>query len=216
MNVTPPLVAALLFSGAAFAAQNILPEPLPASRYEKMLDASPFALATKTEAPVDKGPGPFANLYVAGFYQLKDKDTGKLQDFVTLKSRADNSTFTLTGSEPGKDDLQLVSIELSDKVGASKVMLKKGNEFGPITFDQANLQPAPQQQIIPRTGPGGVPVPGVPGANPRTGVRLPVVPRPTTVAPVPNQPAPQLNTPQGAAQPQAAPRRVRVINSKQP
>lgn len=212
MNVTPLLVAALLFSGAAFAAQNVLPEPLPASRYEKMLDASPFALATKTEAPVDKGPGPFAHLWVVGFYQLKDKD-GKLEDFVTLKSRVDNSTFTLTGNEPGKDDLQLVSIELSDKVGASKVMLKKGNEFGPVPFDQANLLAAPQQQVIPRMGPGGVPVPGVPGVNPRTGVRLPVVPRPTTVAPVPNQPAQQLNTPQGVPQPQVPPRRVRVIKT---
>jgi hypothetical protein len=71
---SPPFFLA----SASFAAQKVLPEPLPASRYDKMLDGSPFALATKTEAPVEKGPGPFANLFVAAIYQMKDME-GKLQ-----------------------------------------------------------------------------------------------------------------------------------------
>jgi hypothetical protein len=177
-----PFFAAVFPATGLFAAQTFLPEPLPASRYDKMLDGSPFALATKTEAAREKGPGPFANLFVAAIYQLKDSD-GKLRDTVTLKSKADQSTFTLTADQGRKDGLQLVRIEWSDKVGASKVSLKKGSEFGTIEFDQANLQIAPQQSPLRNAPtPGGVPVPGIPPINPRPSVRPPTLPRGTPAA----------------------------------
>lgn len=220
MNALPLLLAGALLAEPAFAAHTVLPEPLPASRYEKMIESSPFALATATAAPVEKGPGPFANLFVSAIAQLKDAD-GKVQDVVTIKSRGtDQGTFTLVGNEPNKDGMQLASIEWSDKVGATKVTLKKGTEFGTVEFDQANVQGPSQPPALPRTlQPGGVPLPAVPGGNPqqRPGARLPVVPRPTTVAPVPNAAvSPQAVQPNGAqgVQQGAAPRRVRVINSK--
>jgi hypothetical protein len=44
------LTGTLLFGIPAFATQIHLPEPLPAARYEKMMDRSPFALATPPPA----------------------------------------------------------------------------------------------------------------------------------------------------------------------
>jgi hypothetical protein len=219
MNAIPLFLAGALLAEPAFAAHTVLPEPLPASRYEKMIESSPFALATATAAPAEKGPGPFANLFVSAIAQLKDAD-GKVQDVVTIKSRGDQSTFTLVGNDANKDGMQLASIEWSDKVGATKVTLKKGTEFGTVEFDQANLQGPSQPAPVPRAlQPGGVPLPAVPGGNPqqRPGARLPVVPRPTTVPPVPNAAVPaqavQPNAAQGVQQ-GTTPRRVRVINSK--
>lgn len=218
MNAIALFLAGALLTEPAFAAHTILPEPLPASRYEKMIDSSPFALATVTAAPAEKGPGPFANLFVSAIAQLKDAD-GKVQDVVTIKSRADQSTFTLVGNDAGKNEIQLASIEWSDKVGATKVTLKKGTEFGTVEFDQANLQGPSQPAPVPRALQPGVPLPVVPGGNPqqRPGARLPVVPRPTSVPPVPTAAVPpqgvQPNGAQGLQQ-GATPRRVRVINSK--
>jgi len=180
-----PFFAAVFLTTGSFAAQTFLPEPLPASRYDKMLDGSPFALATKTEAPAEKGPGPFANLFVAAIYQLKESG-GKLRDAVTIKSKTDQSTFTLTSGQEEKNGLQLMRIEWSDKVGASKVSLKKGSEFGTIEFEQANLQVVPQQSPLRKApSPGGVPLPGAAPINPRPGVRPPALPRGTPAAPVP-------------------------------
>jgi hypothetical protein len=220
MNAIPLFLAGALLAEPAFAAHTVLPEPLPASRYEKMIESSPFALATVTAAPAEKGPGPFTNLFIAAIAQLKDAD-GKVQDVVTIKSNVDHSTFTLVGNDAGKEGMQVASIEWSDRVGATKVTLKKGTEFGTVEFDQANLLGPSQPAPVPRAlQPGGIPVPGVPGGNPqqRPGARLPgVVPRPTTVPPVPNAAVPargvQPNAAQGVQQ-GATPRRVRVINSK--
>ena len=219
MNVAPSLAALVALSAGAVAAQSILPEALPAGRYEKLIESSPFALATAAEPVKEAGPGPFAHLYVAAVAQLKDA-TGKVEDVVTIKSRSDQTSFTLAGTE-AKDGFQIATIEWSDRVAATKVTLKKGSEFGTIEFDQANAkgppQPPPGPSPRPGQGPGGI---AIPGANQlqRPGARLPVVPRPTTVAPVatPQVANPQPAGAQGTATPANAndrPRRVRVIKS---
>lgn len=214
---------ALVLAAPVFAAQTIIPEPFPEERYAKMIESEPFKLATAPVAPVEKGPGPFAQLFVAAIARFNTPE-GKQEDVVTVKSRADQSTFTLSGTEPNKEGYQIAGIEWSEKVGASKVTIKKGTEFGTLEFDQANLQAAPQAAARPQPG---VPQPGGPNAAgiPRGGARLPVVPRPGSVAPVPAQPQPQGQLqPQQAlpgqapnvngAAPVAPQRRVRVINAK--
>jgi hypothetical protein len=217
--------ATIACTTSAFAVQEVLPQPLPSARYDKMIEASPFALATKTEAPVEKGPGPFVHLTVATIAQLKDPD-GKTRDIVTFKSRADSSTFTLEGNEPNKEGFQIAGIEWSDRVGETKVTLKKGTEFGTVEFDKANVT-GPPQGANPQARPGGAVIPGA-GANPaqRNPLRptVPAVPRPTvppvpSAVPRPTQPnAAQPAVPQpgvtvpGAASP--SPRRVRVINTR--
>jgi hypothetical protein len=217
------ILATVAYAGFAHAAQDVLPQPLPSSRYDKMIDASPFALATKAEAPVDKGPGPFVHLNVATIAQFKDPD-GKTRDVVTFKSRADQSTFTLEGNEPNKEGYQIAGIEWSDRVGKTKVTLKKGTEFGTVEFDQANVT-GPAQPANPQARPGTV----APNANPaqRNQLRVPVpaVPRPGVVPTPTANPKPAVQ-PNAAATPTAVPvpgganaatdrpRRVRVINTK--
>jgi hypothetical protein len=221
MKAAPLFLAIVACAACGYAAQDILPAALPSARYDKMIEASPFALATKTEAPVDKGPGPFVHLTVATIAQLKDPD-GKTRDIVTFKSRADSSTFTLEGNEPNKEGFQIAGIEWSDRVGETKVTLKKGTEFGTVEFDKANVT-GPAQQANPQARPGGA----APNVNPaqRNNLRVPVpaVPRPAVV------PAPAA-APKPVVQPQAnapipfpagttpspatdRPRRVRVINT---
>ena len=224
MKIASLVSATVVCAHCAFAVQDALPTPLPSGRYDKMIEASPFALATKTEAPPEKGPGPFVHLHVANIAQFKDPD-GKTRDIVTIKSRADQTTFTLEGNEPNKEGFQIAGIEWSDRVGETKVTLKKGTEFGTIEFDKANVTgPAQQGNPQMRTG-----VPGA-GATPgqRSTIRpgVPQVPRPGGVpvpagAVQPVQPRPAVpNAVQGVPVPGGAnpaterPRRVRVINSK--
>jgi hypothetical protein len=219
---------ALALSTSTYAVQDVLPASLPSSRYDKLIEASPFALATKTEAPVEKGPGPFVHLFVATIAQFKDAD-GKTRDMVTFKSRADQSTFTLEGNEPNKEGYQIAGIEWSDRVGETKVTLKKGTEFGTVEFDKANVT-GPAQPANPQARPGAAPArPGVPGVvtpntNPaqRNNLRVPVpqVPRPTAVPapnaiPKPAQPAATAVPVPGGVNPNSdRPRRVRIINTK--
>jgi len=215
----------LLGAAQVLAAQAVLPEPYPPSRYEKMAEASPFSLATAAVAPVEKAPGFAVNLFVGGAGRMGDKD------WVAVKSKADQTTFYLEGNEPNAEGIALVGIERSEKSGRSKVQIRKGTEHATIEFDQPAPPAMPPPGLVRQpnlNNPGGGPV--LPGMNNRgagAGVRLPVVPRPTSVAP---QPAIQPNglpqqiqavpNVQGAGQPNAqvpAPaesrRRIRVINS---
>ena len=152
MNVAPSFAALLALSAGAVATQSILPEALPPVRYEKLLGRSPFALATEPLPPPPPGPGPFADLYVAAMTRVKDA-TGKVEDRVTIKSRSNQTSFTLAGSE-AKDGFQIATIEWSDRVGASKVTLKKGSEFGTIEFGQASLKTPPRPAPAPPPRPG--------------------------------------------------------------
>ena len=54
MKTIPLSLAATLLAVSAFAAPVIIPEPLPIGRYEKMMDDSPFVLATAEAKPEAK------------------------------------------------------------------------------------------------------------------------------------------------------------------
>lgn len=157
---------------------------------------------------------------------------GKEKDFVTIKSSADQTTFSLFSSEPNKEGVELTGIEWSDQVGKSKVMLKKGSDFETLLFDQANLrtQPTVPNGVPPRPGSPGVPPPRMGGTvmpnnvQPMIGGQKPriqpIVPRPNSVPPGINQPQPQAVPKAGAVGPGASPgpssdqrKRIRVINS---
>jgi hypothetical protein len=118
-----------------------IPEAQPASRYAKLSQESPFALATPTAAPVEQTPSVFANLFVVGLARLRDPIHGD-RDFVTVKSRlAEEKPFTLSGTEPNKEGFSIVSIDRSDRVGKSKVTVKKGTEVGVLEFNEMAMQP---------------------------------------------------------------------------
>ncbi len=218
--VLASLVVGLQLWGAA---QPVLPEAYPVERYEKLIENSPFAVGTAKEpAAAQDAPGFATNLYVMGVAQLRDVD-GKERDFVTIKSRADQSTFSLsTGAAPSSEGIELGAVEWSQRVGKSKVTIRKGPETAVLEFDQAALQSAPLSggaegaQQVARTAPQ-FPVPRLDAAD---GMRKRIqlqAPKPGVPIQPPGARSPSsqmLGAPQPLAQPGESRRRVRVITSK--
>ena len=139
-------------------ADEILPPQFNFDRYSKMVDQSPFAIATAVAAPAAT-PDFAKDFYIANAARSPDGD------MVTLASTSDhNFKKYLTTKEP-VDGYSLANIEWSDKVGATKVTIGKDGNFATITFNQALLsQTAPNAGVAPR----GVtpPMPSVPVPNP--------------------------------------------------
>lgn len=202
MKLRPLICCAALLAVPAWAADKPMPEAHPAGRYATMVEKSPFALATAA-APVAEAQASFAaNWYVAGIAKLGDTD------FVTIKSRDASQIFSLIGREP-QNGVSVASIEWSETIGKSKVILQKGTETAKLEFNEADLRgPAPSTNApnVAATKPGqpGVPNnPGVvvtpPGSNnaPRPGFPS----RPTYPG---GMPQPGFTTQQGGTMPPGA------------
>ena len=228
---TPPLLLLGMIAVPAFALESVLPAAHPASRYDTMLERSPFALATPVGAPPVPVASEFSQWYVTGLGRWEDKD------FVSIGSRDLGTKFSLYGNEPNADGVQLVGVEWSNERGKSTVTIKKGSEFGKLEFNQAEnatptAAPQPGRPGMPQR-PGGVggnvpvtnmpvtgggvqqPRPGGPG-GPGNQPRL-AIPRPTN-APIPAPPTTISPTNAGAQPPGGNNsdnrRRIRVINPK--
>jgi hypothetical protein len=111
------------------------PAQLPASRYAAMSGKSPFALATPPE-PTSAASGTFAsNWFVSGIGRYGDNA------FVTIKSRDLSVQFTLFGPEAHPEyHVSLASVNWSDTIGQSTVVLQKGTETAKLEFNQALLR----------------------------------------------------------------------------
>jgi len=130
-------------------AEEVLPPQFNFDRYSKMVDKSPFAIATAVAAPAAT-PDFAKDLYIANAARSPDGD------MVTLASTSDhNFKKYLTTKEP-MDGYSIANIEWSDKVGETN--------FATITFNQALLS-----QTAPNAGPAsrGVtpPMPSLPVPN---------------------------------------------------
>lgn len=136
-----------------------LPEAVPLSRYQNLIEKSPFALATAVTpppAPKEETPSFAKDFYITGMAQL-----GK-ENFVTISSRDKQRRFSLTVGE-SHDDITLTSVEWVPETGKSKAILKKGSEFGTIGFDEVAMQtPA-------ASGPSGKPGTAAPAHFPQAG-----------------------------------------------
>jgi len=143
-------------------AEEVLPPQFNFERYSKMVDQSPFAIATAVAAPAAT-PDFAKDLYIANAARSPDGD------MVTLASTSDhNFKKYLTTKEP-VDGYSLANIEWSDKVGETKVTIGKDGNFATITFNQAllsqtgpNAGPAsrgvtPPMPLVPMPNPGGAP-----------------------------------------------------------
>ena len=171
-----------------------LPKPFAFDRYQTMMDRSPFAVAT---AVVPAGTPSFAkDLYVAN--AMRSKEEG---DLVTIASSADKNWKKYLTSSGAVDGYTIVSIEWSDKVGATKVTIAKDGQTATLGFNEALLRsPAgpgqnpvaapPKQDVIPQPAAQAA-VPIVPGAQ--TGAQ-PIIPgaQPNAIKPMP---VPALPTP---------------------
>jgi hypothetical protein len=152
----------LLFSLTLVAAGSLpgddpspIPVAWPASRYQNLRDRCPFALATAVETSAEPQASFAANWFVSGIGRLDG------QDFVIIKSRDLSKQFSLYGHE-ANDGVILSSIEWSEKVGKSAVVIKKGNEIAKLEFNEAEIQGPPQVTSSAGTPPGGLKPVGVP------------------------------------------------------
>jgi hypothetical protein len=125
-------------------AEEALPPQFNFDRYAKMVDHSPFAVATEVAAPAAT-PDFAKDLYIANAARSAEGD------MVTIASTSDhNFKKYLTTREP-VDGYSIANIEWSDKVGATKVTISKDGNFATITFNQALLsQPAPNAGVASR------------------------------------------------------------------
>jgi hypothetical protein len=158
-------------------AEEVLPPQFNFDRYSKMVDHSPFAIATAAVAAPAATPDFAKDLYIANAARSSEGD------MVTLASSSDhNFKKYLTTREP-VEGYSIANIEWSDKVGATKVTISKDGNFATITFNQAILsQPAPNAgvasraftpptAIAPVANPASVPNAGLP--NRPAGLGLP-------------------------------------------
>ena len=165
MKYSPTLIFTLALLGAIQTqAEEVVPPRFNFDRYSKMVDHSPFAVATEVAAPAAT-PDFAKDLYIANAARSPDGD------MVTLASTSDhNFKKYLTTKEP-VDGYTIASIEWSDKVGATKVTISKDGNFATLTFNQALLS-----QSGPNAGLASKPLPPPPA---------PAMPNPMTNAPNP-------------------------------
>lgn len=227
------MIVRLLFlasASAAFAVTSAVPEPFPATRYDKLRAESPFAVATAVEAPKEEKISWAQNLYIGSVAKLKQ--TGEERDWVVIKDRTQpGSIIQLFGNDVNAEGYQLVKLEWTDDPKKMKAQVKKGTEFATLEMDQAaftsvapmpapagvvparvvpgqpNLPAAasvPANAIRPPTAPGAINKPAVPAVRPPVSI-----PRPTTLPPAVNQ-VPQPGAPNAAPAPNTR-SRIRVI-----
>lgn len=137
----------------ALPAADPIPVAQPISRYQKILEDSPFRKPTEAAPvapPPPKDPGFWENLYVSGIMTVSGKN------HVMLVQRNDSQRFLVATGEENSHGLSVVSIQFGDGHRQTRVTVKKGAEVGVVTFDQNAAGAVPQ---APR---GGRP-PGIPG-----------------------------------------------------
>lgn len=148
MKYSLTLATIVAMAGATYShAEEVLPPQYNFDRYSKMMDQSPFAVATAVAAPAAT-PDFAKDLYIANAAKSQDGD------LVTIASSADhNFKKYLTTKEP-VDGYSIANIEWSDKVGGTKVTISKDGNFATLTFNQALLS-----QTSPGGGVGARPLP---------------------------------------------------------
>ena len=141
------------------SADDVLPPRFNFDRYARMLDQSPFAVATAAALP-EATPDFAKDFYIANAARSPEGD------MVTLMSSSDrNFKKYLTAREP-VDGYSIAQIEWSEDVGKTKVTISKDGQFATLTFNQSLLsqsvsagrpvanQVPPGRPIIPSPGAG--------------------------------------------------------------
>ena len=118
-------------------AADVVPKRTEFSRYQAMLEHSPFAVATAAALPAAT-PNFAKDLYIANAAKSPDGD------LVTLASASDkNFKEYLTTKSPNEHGYAIANIEWSERVGATKVTVSKDGQFASVTFNQALLAVPP-------------------------------------------------------------------------
>lgn len=146
-----------LFAVIHTQAEEVLPPRFNFDHYSKMVDHSPFAVATEVAAPAAT-PDFAKDLYIANAARSPDGD------MVTLASTADHNFKKYLTTRAPVDGYSIANIEWSDKVGATKVTISKDGNFATLTFNQALLsQSGPNPGVASKAFvPPAPPMPAVP------------------------------------------------------
>jgi hypothetical protein len=135
MKARPVLLFALLLAARAWSTENPIPTPLPTDRYDAIGEKSPFALATPVAAPAAPQASFAANWFVSGIARVGETD------FVTVKARDLSTQFSLFGHEPhAGNGVSVASVNWSETIGKSTVILQKGSETAKLEFNEADAR----------------------------------------------------------------------------
>ncbi|MDD5350825.1 MAG: hypothetical protein PHQ12_11495 [Chthoniobacteraceae bacterium] len=149
-KIKPPL---LLFLALPWVVQanekSAKPEPAPLSRYQAMIERTPFALATETApaAAATESAGFTKDLVLTGAVRL-----GR-GEYITVSSRDQSQRFTLRTGET-YNGISIASIAWSDAVGRTIATLKRGSEYGVIRFDESAARLGPVSPVANRDSGG--------------------------------------------------------------
>ena len=143
MKYSLTLISILAMLGAIRSqAGDVLPPRFNFDRYSKMVDQSPFAIATAAALPAAT-PDFAKDLYVANAAHSPEGD------LVTIASTSEqNFKKYLTTKEP-VDGYSIANIEWSDRVGATKVTISKDGNFATLTFNEALLSQRAAEYAVP-------------------------------------------------------------------
>src|SRR6266436_3364015 len=161
MKYSLTFASILVLLGAIYSeAADVLPTQYNFDRYSKMVDQSPFSVATAVAAPAAT-PDFAKDLYIANAARSQDGD------MVTIASTSDHNFKKYLNTKEPVDGYSIANIEWSDKVGGTKVTISKDGNFATLTFNQALLsQSSPSTGAAARALAAPVPNPaGVPNAH---------------------------------------------------
>ena len=162
MKYSLTLISATLLGAICAQAEDVLPPRFAYDRYSKMVDNSPFAIATAVAAPAAT-PDFAKDLYVANAARSAEGD------LVTLASSSDHNFKKYLTTKQPVDGYSIANIEWSERVGATKVTISKDGNFATVTFNQALLSQS---------------TPNAPNAGPASRTFTPPTPNlPNTAAP---------------------------------
>jgi hypothetical protein len=167
-SLTLLISVATLLGVICAQAEDVLPPQFSYDRYSKMVDNSPFAIATAVAAPAAT-PDFAKDLYVANAARSPEGD------MVTLASSSDHNFKKYLTTKVPVDGYSIANIEWSERVGATKVTISKDGNFATITFNQALLQQsAPNAAVASRMlNPSAPNIPVPNGATPKLPAGLP-------------------------------------------
>ena len=124
-------------SAAHIALADDLPTRLNFDRYNAMLEHSPFAVATAVVAPAAT-PNFAKDLYISSAAKSPDGD------MIVIQSMTDKDFKKHPTTKDPDDGYSISSIEWSEKIGETRVMISKDGQYATLTFNQAELsKPAP-------------------------------------------------------------------------
>src|SRR5689334_11344475 len=116
-----------------------VPTKLSFDRYHRMIDQSPFAVATAVVAPAAT-PNFAADLYVANAARSSDGVV------VTIASTSDREFKKYLTSKAPVDGYAIASIKWSKRVGKTTVTISKDGQLATLGFNQMlSVQPLPNR-----------------------------------------------------------------------